>query len=204
MSIASYSALSTEIQDWLHRSDLSGKISTAVQLLEDEFNRKLRCRQMLQTVTISFSSNSAPLPADYLEMRNVQLQSGTNPPLVYVSPEQLDGYDRGLYTGQPRIYTISGGNIVIAPIPDQTYPVAVTYFQKIPSLEVNSTNWLLTSYPLAYLWGGIMFLRAYVTDQQLLADAKAGYDEIVNDINRADDNSTYSGSVIRVRADVVR
>lgn len=204
MTISTYSAYSTEVQDWLHRSDLSGKVSTATQMLEDELNRKLRCRQMLANTVLTANTDTIALPGDYLELRNLQLMAGNNPPLVYVTPEQMDGYDRGTSTGQPRIYTIYGNNIVIRPQPDQTYSIACSYYQKIPSLESATTNWLLTQYPTAYLSGGIYYLRAYTQDADLVQWAKATYEEIVADINRADDNASYSGSAIRIRSDVVR
>lgn len=202
--ITTYADLSTDLQDRLHRSDLSAKISNNIQLLEDELNRKLRCRQMITTATLTVSSLLTPLPGDYLEARNVQLLSDTNPPLVYVTPEQMDVYDRSLYTGKPRMYTIRGANIQVAPAPDQTYSVFFEYYQKIPAIESNGTNWLLTYYPTAYVAGCIVLLQEYVTNMDLVQWAKARYDEIVGDINRADDNSTYAGSVLRVRPDVTQ
>ena len=202
--ISSYSDLSTDLQDRLHRTDLATKISNNIQLLEDELNRKIRCRQMLTSTTLSVSAALTPLPADYLEARNLQLLAGSQPPLLYVTPEQMDAYDRGLYTGQPRMYTIRGTSFQVAPVPDQTYSVFFEYYARIPPLESNSTNWLLQSYPLAYVAGGIVFLEEYCTDLNVLQWAKPRYDEVVMDINRADDMSTYAGSVIRVRADVCR
>ena len=204
MTISTYTDLSTDVQDRLHRSDLSARISNTVQLLEDELNRKLRCRQMLTSTTLSVSSATTNLPSDYLEARNVQLLSDTQPPLVYVTPEQMDGYDRGLYTGSPRMYTIRGTVLQVAPVPDQTYSVFFEYYQKIPALEANASNWLLTNYPTAYVAGCLLFLNEFQTNTDLLAWSKARYQETVEDINRADDNSTYSGSVIRVRPDVSR
>ena len=202
MSIASYTDLSTDVQDRLHRSDLASRISNTVQLLEDELNRKLRCRQMLTSTTLTISAATVSLPADFLESRNVQLLADTNPPLVYVTPEQMDVYDRGLYTGQPRMYTIRGTVLQVAPIPDGTYSVQFEYYQKIPGLEANSTNWLLTNYPTAYVAGCLLFLNEFQANTELLAWSKDRYKETIEDINRADDNSTYSGSVIRVRPDV--
>lgn len=204
MTISAYSDLSTDIQDRLHRSDLSTKISNNIQLLEDELNRKLRCRQMITSTNLSVSTATTTLPTDYLEGRNVQLLSGSQPPLLYVTPEQMDVYDRGLYTGQPRLFTIRGSLMQVAPSPDQTYSVFFEYYQKIPGLEANSTNWLLTAYPMIYVAGAIVFLQEYVTDMNMASWYKNRYDEVILDINRADDNATYGGSVMRVRPDVSR
>jgi hypothetical protein len=200
--ITNYTTLSTEIQNWLHRADLASEIDTFIQITENQLNRELRCKQMDVIAVINTTGNTLPLPSDYQQARNVEIAGSPVTPLRYVTPEQRDLFDLQSSTGKPRLYSIKGGNLVLAPTPDQVYQVNFEYYQQLPTIVggANATNWLLTAHPDCYLYGCLLASNAFVLDpraqqwQSLFEKTKA-------DINRIDDDSTYAGSVIRVRPD---
>ena len=203
--VVDYASLKTEVGNWMHRSDLAGEMDVFIQMAENTFNRKLRTRRMDTLTTIPTVSNTMPLPVDFVQARNVDLvlSSGVRP-LVYVSPEQKDLYDLQTSTGQPRMYTIAGNNLLIAPTPDQVYSLNFEYFALIPTLVggQNTTNWLIQFWPDAYLFGTLLAATAFIGDDSRVGMWQNAWQAAVDDINREDDDGQFSGGTIRVRPDV--
>ena len=108
-------------------------------------------------ITISPSTGAAPIPTDYLVWRTV-LWTG-NTPMVeidYVHPAYLDSTTAGADGGDPRIFTIEGSTFLTRPVnPAGGNTFQFHYYQKIPTITGSdlNTNWLLTEYPDAYLFG---------------------------------------------------
>lgn len=201
--IVDYASLKTEIANFAHRTDLTTELDTIIQLAENVLNRKLRCRQMDITTTLSATTRSTALPADFLQMRDVDIQASPIVPLKFVTPEQMQLYDLQSSTGRPRNYTITAGNLILSPNPDQTYTLDIEYFQKIPTLVngANTSNWLILGWPDAYLYGCLLASVAFTRDDSGVAMWNQAYNATVEDINRQDDDGQYSGDAMRLRAD---
>ena len=56
MAITDYSSLQSEIADWSHRSDLSTKIPTFIQLAESKMSTKIRDRKLEVTLNDSIAA----------------------------------------------------------------------------------------------------------------------------------------------------
>ena len=200
--IVDYASLKTSITNWTHRADLATDVDTMIQMVENELNRELRTRAMDTVVVINTTGSNLPLPSDYQQARNVELQGSPVIPLRYVTPEQRDLYDLQTSVGQPRLYTIRGQNLILAPTPDQIYQCNFEYYAQIPTLVggANTTNWLLNSFPDCYLFGCLVMSLGWA--QNPLAEKWVQmYEKVKSDVNRIDDDSTYAGSVVRLRPD---
>lgn len=200
MSIATYSDLQTSVANWLNRSDLSANIPDFIALAEDRLSGDLKTRAMEAKTTLSTvgGTNTVALPADMLEMRRIQILGSYNQPLSYRSPDELSIDYADNRSGQPVVFTVVGSNIELAPIPDGVYSVELTYQQRIPALSVtNTTNWLLTSWPSAYLYGALIAAEPFLKNDERLPVWQSLYQEAVDNINGID---WYSGSTMKVRA----
>lgn len=71
MAITTYSELQAAIQAWLARTDLAANVPDFITLFEAAANRRLRVRQQETSTTLTPTSGSASLPADYLSWRRV-------------------------------------------------------------------------------------------------------------------------------------
>jgi hypothetical protein len=200
MSITNYTELQASVASWLNRGDLAASIPDFITLAESQLSRDLKARSMEAKVTLStvVGTKTVALPTDMLEMRRLQVAGTYNQTLSYRSPDELSIDFSDNSSGQPVVFTVIGANAELAPIPDAVYSLELTYQQRIPALTVSSTtNWLLTSWPDAYLWASLLAATPFIMNDARLPVWEALYTKAVNGINDID---WYSGSTMKVRA----
>ncbi len=202
MAISTYSELQTAIGNWLDRTDLTSRIPEFITLCESRIARKIRARAMVKRVTTNVATEYILLPDDFLEMRNVQLNTSPKQKLEYVTPEHLDGIYAGNTTGEPRVYTIIGAELQLGPAPDDTYEIEIAYMYKLPALSAtNTTNWFLEYAPDIYLYGALIEAEPFLANDERVMLWKQLFDESVMLLNEQDDRGRYSGSALVVRTD---
>ncbi len=166
--ITSYTQLKNEVADFAHRSDLTSKMDTFCQLAEGMINRELRCLEMEKRSAESFNATFYDLPADYLELKALEIEyGGRRNPLRQVSPQILDS-TYSVTTGSPRAYSIHAGQIEFRPGIEATDPYTgeLLYYASVPTLTSNSTNDVLTKWPMVYLAGMLIQLYIYLHDEE--------------------------------------
>lgn len=203
MALTNYTDLVASVASWIKRSDLAAQIPDFITMAEGRLSGDLDARPMEAAVSISVNAEYVATPTDMTEMRRFVLTS-TSPraKLRYVSPDQLTQQYPYAQTGQPAVFTVIGGNFQFAPIPDSTYTGELVYRQRIPSLQANNTNWLMTQFPECYLYAVLCEAIQFVIgagDRQQVYEAK--YKQYVDTINGID---WYSGSTPVMRSDVGR
>lgn len=200
MSITNYSELQASVASWLNRSDLTVNIPDFITLAEAQLSTDLKTRAMEAKVTLSTvaGTKTVALPSDMLEMRRLQVAGTYNQPLSYRSPDELSIDYAANGSGQPVVFTVVGSNVELAPIPDAVYSLELTYQQRIPALsDANTTNWLLTSWPNAYLYASLLAATPFIMNDERLATWGQLYSAATESINGVD---WYSGSTMKVRA----
>jgi hypothetical protein len=200
MSITSYSELQASVASWLNRGDLSASVPDFITLAEAQLSRDLKARQMELKTTLStvVGVSTVALPTDMLEMRRFQVAGSYNQPLSYRTPDEQSIDFSANSSGQPIVFTVIGSNAELAPIPDAVYSIELTYRQRIPALSVtNTTNWLLTNWPDAYLWAALLAATPFIMNDARLPVWQSLYAQAVNGINDVD---WYSGTTMKVRA----
>ena len=195
MSLDSYSALKTEIQDWAVRADITATVDTLIDLFEAWANRNLRVRQM-EAESTSAATEYMAFPTDYLELRDIQFQSNPRRQLRYVTPEYADMYDSSGATGSPLYYTVVGGQIRLIPAPDSSTSVRISYWQKVPALTTLApSNWLLVSHPDAYLYGPLFHGLVWAQNPTMAGYIKDGWGRVVDELQGKGKQSNIGGSL---------
>lgn len=200
MALDTYANLKTEIAGWMSRSDLTTPIDTFIDLAEAAFNRSLRVRQMEGESTAT-ATEYMSLPTDFLEMRDIEMQTDPRRQLRYVTPAMADRIDTTGTTGVSENYTIVGNEIRLIPAPDSaSYTVRMSYWRKITPLDgTNTSNAILARYPDLYLFGALTYARAFIQDPTLLAIIKDTYENLLADVNREGRRSNVGGD-LRMRS----
>src|ERR1043166_6668727 len=85
-----------------------------------------------------------PLPAGFLQMKSIYLQTSPIRPLSPVTPETYNATFLSTGTGQPRAYDLEGDCIRFGPLPDASYGVAMLFYRKFPALS-GAVNWLFAN-----------------------------------------------------------
>lgn len=200
MAITDYSSLQTSVASWLHRSDLTAQIPDFIALAEAKLSADLAARAMEARTTLAVTAGNAylTLPADMLEMHRLSVQGDPVRVLSYRSPDELQQDYPFSMSGKPAVFAVLGNEMQLAPVPDADYTLELTYKQRIPALSPsNSTNWLLSAWPNAYLYGALCAAQPYLVNDERLPTFQALYREAVDGINGID---WYSGTTVKVRA----
>lgn len=167
------------IADQLNRTDLLPVIPTWVALAEAQIGRVLRTRDMVKRADATTADPYIVLPADFLEMKSVQMVSPIKRVLSLTSNDAMLELDSTpLINSQgwpyvddsgPRSFTIIDGSIRIAPAPAAEVTLEIVYYAAIPALDCvtpGATNWLLSKAPDAYLYSALVFSAPYLGEDE--------------------------------------
>lgn len=132
-------------------------------------------------------AGSVPLPSDYLAWRQVKWLGNPLRSLEYAEPAWITAAYPSGPTNLPSNFTIEGSTLRIMPVDPTT--ILLQYWQKIPALASNATNWLMTAHPDIYLFGSLVEANAYTIDPDKAMLWKARRDELFDEIDKLDKKS---------------
>lgn len=198
MALSNYTELQASVADFLNRSDLTAVIPDFIRMTEAELNRVLRTREMSVRTRAPVSEQYVKLPDDYLGMRNIELVTSPVTVLEYRNLENLDAHRASDATGKPIFYSIMQNNIEFAPVPDSEYTLEIVYYQKLPQLgtEVTefTTNWLLDSHPDIYLYGSLMQSAPYLQADERIGVWAGKFQQVLEQLKTSDEKARFSGT----------
>lgn len=208
--ITNYTSLVTAVTEYLARDQdatLIARIPTFIQLAEAKFNRELFVRQMegRSTTTVDTSDTEPEfisLPTDFQSMRRVRLSSVEGKPaLSFRSGTQLDEYRYSIanIAARPGYFSIFGDEMELAPTPDDDYTIEMVYRKNIPALSTNSTNWLLTLAPDAYVYGALLESAPYIKEDGRIQTWALGFSTALDGLNKLGLTSTFNAGPMQMR-----
>jgi hypothetical protein len=193
-----YTQLVQDVADFLNRQDLTSVIPTFIRLAESRMNRTIRTRQMEYRVTAQIDRQFSTLPNDFLEMRNVQVNSSPVTPLEYVTPQEADRQRARGIQGSPRYFSIVGNRMELIPVPTETIVVEMVYYQKIPAIsDAVSSNWLLDRHYDLYLYATLVQAALYLKDDP--SSWATLFDSALSEIEIDDVRSQFHGTTPQIR-----
>ena len=206
MALSTYTELKDAVADWLDRSDLTARIPDFITLAEARVSRDLRIRAMevRSTMTTTAGKQYFNLPTNYIQMRNIQLNTNPTAALEYITPEMLDRLYGSNTTGKPRAYTLIGDEIQLAPIPDSTYTLEMAFYEKFSPLGDGTggsvvSNWLTSNAPDVLLYGALLEAEPFIKNDERVGLWVNAYNSAITKIQSADSRDRHSGSAMRVR-----
>ncbi|OCP38616.1 hypothetical protein [Ensifer sp. LC163] len=160
MTISDYASLIVDAGEYSGRNDVAHLFSRFLGLAELKLNRALRVSDMEHKAPIAVIDGEAPLPADFLETRQVLSASGL--PIRAVALQQLAANAQG-GAGPPVGYAIVGNRIKV--LPGGNHGLTMTYYRKVPPLSpANPTNWLLEKAADVYLYALVEEIAVWERD----------------------------------------
>jgi hypothetical protein len=198
MAITNYTDLQSTIADYLARTDLTTQIPLFIQLAENRLRRDLRIRPMLKVVTTptTASDSTVALPSDFLEMRDIHIESTPIQTVIYQNPSHFFRNAGVTVSGMPTYYTVTGSEFQFAPIPDSAYTLKMIYYASPTYLSVSvSSNVFLANCPDLLLYAALGEAEPYLMNDARIQTWAGLYDRGVNSLTAADDSSEYTGSL---------
>ena len=173
-----------------------------IKLAETGMNREVRHWRMEKRATAQLDSQYTALPSDFLEPIRMSLNTADTNTLEMVNAFQISNLRaQNLNTsGRPINFAILDGSIEVFPSPDATYTLEMLYYENIDSLNAQTTtNWVLTNFPDAYLYGSLVHSAPYLQEDTRANTWAALYQKAINDINLESERSKTSGSGRRMK-----
>ncbi len=194
MSLAAYTGLIGELQTWLHRADVTtAQAGTFIQLFESDFNSTMRVRQMEAQTSMPSSSGYLTHPANWLgwkEIRDPQNRFALEPIGEEIASDLY--YRR---TGVSVAYKTLGDRTYLYPSTGGTMPAS--YYEGVGL--TNGTNWLLTRYPGAYLYGSLLQATAFIVDDPRVPLWQAAYEQVCERIREDSRKASWGGQALQPR-----
>lgn len=203
MSLANYTAILGTPADWLHRSDLTtAQAADWVDLFESSFNSQMRVRQMETEATYVATSGYVNHPTNWLGWKQITCTyNGSTYNLEPISDEI--GVERTYGEGTtsiPRYYKVTGDKTYLYPSAPGV-SVTTKYYLGVDLTGASNTNWLLTRYPGAYLYGTLLQATAYTGDDPRIPLWQSALAQTLNEIKADSRKSEWSGQVLRMQSD---
>jgi hypothetical protein len=192
MAITNYTDLQSTIADYLARTDLTTQIPLFIQLAENRLRRDLRIRPMLKVVTTltTASDPTVALPSDFLEMRDIHIESSPIQTLVYQNPSNFYRNTKASTadSGAPKFYTVMGSEFQFAPIPDSAYTLKMVYYASPDYLSSSvSSNVFLANTPDLLLYASLGEAEPYLMNDARVATWATLYDRGLASLTASDD-----------------
>lgn len=193
MALSNYTELKAAIASWISRTDLTASIPDYITLYEADANRRIRIRQNTYTtqLTLTSGSSSVTLPTGFLE--DIELNYADTAETLTEAP--FDLLDREQTTDstakRPAYFAIDSGTIIFETEADQNYTLNLRYYKQW-DIATDTTNWLLTNAPDAYLFGSLAEAALQTRDDVLLQIAIARRDASTDWVLKADSRTKSS------------
>ena len=198
-----YAELKTAIANYLNRSDLTSDMDTFIDNVEAELNRRLRTKDMIKRATATADSQYLTVPTDWMEAINIEITSNNFSPLFQQSIESLDVYRKANNNsvGQPVYFAMVDDSIELAPTPDTSYTLQLTYYAKINGLsDSNTTNFVSISHPDVYLYGALKHASIYLMEDERIPMFTAQFEKALEEMRMEQEKSAFGkGSLMQRR-----
>jgi len=192
MAIDTYATLKSAIENWTHRSDLDSVIDDFIDLTEARLNRDLLVSQQEVRATTTADTEYLSFPTDILSIRNIQLNTSPVRELQYITPAEMDRLDDN--STDLNYYTIVSDEIQLQSTSSDT--LEITYYSKLSALsDSNTTNWVLTEHPEAYLYGCLAEAFKYAMDDEQAGKYSNLFNEVIGKIKILDAERKYGQSM---------
>lgn len=200
-NFTNYTGFKAMVADWLDRPDLTNIIPTLITMGEYRLQRELRIRQMLVVATAQTTANdiTVGLPTNYLEMRDIHLETTPIQNLKYYAPNTFYSNTRIKEAGKPVAYTLLGAEMQLSPIPDAAYTLKMLYYAKPTVLsDSNASNVFLASCPDALLYASLLEAEPYLKNDARVQTWNMMYDRAVAALTLADSAGQYGGQPLSI------
>jgi hypothetical protein len=190
MAFTNYTDLKATVADYLARTDLTTQIPDFITLAENRLRRDLRIRQMIKVVTAPTTAgdSTVALPSDFLEMRDLHIESNPIQTVIYQNPSNFFRNSSVTVSGMPSYYTATGSEIQFAPIPDSAYTLKMIYYASPSYLSSTvPSNAFLATCPDLLLYASLGEAEPYLMNDARVQTWASLYDRGLNSLTISDD-----------------
>jgi len=189
--VTTWTQLQADVIALSNRTDIADKITRFVGIFEDRLRRNLRVSQMEAAFTGTINaSNEIAKPAGFLAFRSVWPSGWQS---AQMTPQSLESVlARNRLSGTPTMYAVQGDSFKF----DGTGDVLGVYYQGIPGIEANASNWLSVYAYDAYLFGTLSEAWDYIGDDAQAQKYLQRSAVVIDSIAAADQRDRHHGPLV--------
>jgi hypothetical protein len=202
-NITNLGELKTALTRYLKRDDLGDLYDIWIDFAGIRIDQEMRLpQQEFRTIAIA-NARFIPLPTDFIEMRNVQVDFDGGLALTYLTPEALDNTARRV-TGTPiQFYTIMNNQIELIPAPADNSQVEIElfYYAKQEALtSETSTTAVLDAFPMLYLYAALVEAMPFMEHESGSISWDRMFTDMARLLNTRAQAGRFSGNSLHMRA----
>lgn len=216
-NFTNYSGLQLAISDWLNRPDLDNAIPNFIELVEAKLQRRFRSVTALTTQNTSNwlldAHPDAYLYGALVEAQPYLMDDARVPVWITAFEKTLLEIRRPDTSANLNDYSglqLAVSDWLARPDLDAVIPEFIQLaeaklkrrFRDVTTLtSQNTTNWLITAHPDAYLYGALVEAQPYLKDDVRVQLWVAAFEKVVGEIRRPDTNvslANYAGLQLAV------
>lgn len=191
--VMTYNSLLADIANYSERSDpqFLAMIPNLIYLAEQEIAAQVKTLWQLTVVdTTLISGSQGAVLQKPARWRKTVSMSINGEPVMKRGQDYVRQYQYEVPNGQPVYYAeFDYNNWSLAPVPDDEYPVQITYYSLIQPLDENNQENLITrEAPQALLYGTLLQAQGYLKSLDKIAVWKGYYDQSMAAL-KAENNS---------------
>lgn len=191
----SYTTLQSDIASWAKRDDLGAIIPACIKSAEAVFNSRLATRQMEASFAeTALTDGAVALPSDFECWKVVWTTTNQQKTLQVASNEFIRTQPTN--ANAPVYYALENDSMICYPTAGS---VAGIYYQTIPDMQTNDSNWLYTSRPDLYLYESLRHAHIYMKNSERAAEYAALSQFIIDEINSKNKAQQISGGNLSAR-----
>ena len=160
-----YDNLVSDVQNYMERNDAQfvAQIPSLIGLAESAIAAELKTFLQLTVVETTLAANQVIVTKPARWRKTISMKTNGQPILLR-SQDYVAMYQSESSTGQPLYYAdYDYNNLAIAPKPDTSYPIEITYYSEIQPLDSqNQQNLLTRECPQAMLFGTLLQAQGYL------------------------------------------
>ncbi len=197
-TISTYAELQTAVETWLNRSDLPNEMirdlifAGEIRLYDDV---KLRAMEAAMSTTLTAGDHDIDYPSTAIGFKDAVyiIDNDTRYPVIQTSEEWLKSTftdTATTNTGRPDYFFVTAaGKLEFEKYADADYLVVGTYYQRLILTDSDTTNWVLTNYPMALLYATLLEAQVMIEDDPRRYEAM--YEEQLRRLFRRDNKERF-------------
>lgn len=188
--ITNYSTLTAAVAHYLTRADVDPAVF--VQAAHVRLCRQIRALLWVATANVTVNAERVAVPTGFRSV--IAAKIGTRQ-IEVTTPENRQRMALGLTAGDVQAMSVEGAFLAFAPVPGATQTLVLQY-TAVPDIlsDTNTTNALLTRYPMAYLYGTCAEAARWLQDESLMAVYEGLVAREIAEINTQDQNDALAGN----------
>jgi hypothetical protein len=197
-----YQELKDSVLAFANNQVIEQNIDTFIDLNEADMSRRVRHWRMEKRSNANLDTQYTILPSDFLSPIRLSITSNDTYTLDAASVQDLASQRQrsANTTGRPRLYSIFDSSIEVWPSPDAGYTLEMVYYGRVSALSSSSTsNWILTYFPDAYLYGTLLHAAPFLGEDNRLPIWTQLYDKAVSGINLDNENAKFGGDGLKMQ-----